>query len=159
MNVFHYLEGTGYVTFEGYYLNFLGTDGNLRWKRPFGIGSVPSRVFLSDSGIFVFPPASRESDRVSLVFGYTSSRLLGSFGFPAGERTVPLVAGPAGAPFSLRLADMRLLPQYGASAFPGPDRTGLLSVSADGRSVWSLRGSGRETVFIFSHKGNCWLNG
>jgi hypothetical protein len=153
MNYFSLAAGLGYITYDGNTLFYINANGSLKWKHPFGFGVIPTRVFVSSAGIFAAFPSQPGSKQGTFVFTYSSPQILGSLGYTAGSKTVPLVAVQSGKPFALQLGDMHLLPDYGASSFKGPGQATLLAVSADFRSLWSVRNGRNETFSLYSPTG------
>jgi hypothetical protein len=153
MNYFSLAAVPGYVTWDGSALYLLDEKGALKWKHPFGYGSIPDRVFVSPSGIFVHLPSFQGVEQGCLVFGYSSPTILGTFGLTTPAGRVPMIAAEGGKAFALKLGDMHSIPGLGVGSFDGPPDAVLLSVTDDLRSAWFEHRKGEDVVTLFSSAG------
>jgi hypothetical protein len=153
MNYFGIAPSGGYVTYSDYTMYYLSAEGRVIWSHPFGIGAIPERIFPSATGIFALFPSISTSRQGTIVFAFSSSQPIGTYGLTSSGRTIPLVSSDGGKPFALKLGEMSAIPEYGPQGFQGPQNAVLQYISGDYTSLWSLRNEDGESFFLYSAKG------
>jgi hypothetical protein len=152
MNYFSLAPKERYVTFGGYTLYLIGSDGSLIWKRQFGYGAIPENLFANDVGIFLVLPGG---DGKAIVFDYVLNRPLGKYGFTNGEDGVPMIRTCGKGNFTFRLSEIVIMPESGfpKGGFHATSDAFLVYVDSANKSLWKKKSAGGEELFLFSATG------
>jgi hypothetical protein len=154
MNYFGMSPQGAYVAFGDGSLFVIKKNGKLAWQYNFGYGIIPARIIPAQSAVFVMLPSHVDKDGRAIIFDYGSATPLGRYGRELPQKRIPLIQWGENTAFTPMLKDMGLIEGFKGKFSGGTDKTGFISADKEGNSLWSEKGEGGETVYLFSKSGD-----